>query len=70
MSNYYHEEEAFYHFTLMDFVSLVEDHGDRIWADLEKHSPAIYEAFCAYRANKDVEEFLSNKKRDEDYYND
>lgn len=63
----FHEEEAHYHFTIMDFVSLAKDYGDRVWADLEKHSPDIYESFCAYKANNDVAEYLSNKHKD-DYY--
>lgn len=58
----YHEEEAHYHFTMMEFVSLIKDYGDRAWADLEKHSPDIYEAFCAYKANQEVLEFLSSPK--------
>lgn len=66
----YHEEEAHYHYTIMDFVSLVKDYGDRVWSDLEKHSPDIYEAFCAYKANQEIVEFMSNRKRDDDYYND
>lgn len=66
----YHEEEAFYHFTMMDFVSLVENYGDRVWADMEKYSPTAYEAFCAYKANQEIYEFVSTRKRDEDYYND
>lgn len=67
---HYHEEEAFYHFTMMDFVSLVENYGDRVWADMEKYSPTAYEAFCAYKANQEIFEFVSTRKRDEDYYND
>lgn len=67
---HYHEEEAYYHFTMMDFVSLVENYGDRVWADLEKYSPDAYEALCAYKANSDIEEFMSNKTKDYncDYY--
>lgn len=68
--SHYHEEEAFYHHTMMDFKSLIEDYGDKVWADLEKHSPNVYEAFCAYRANQESTEFMSTYKRYEDYYND
>ena len=68
--SYFHEEESHYHFAMMDFVSLVKDYGDRVWADLEKHSPDIYEAFCAFKANQEVEEFISTRKKDDDYYND
>ncbi len=57
----YYEEEAFYHFTMMDFVELVQQYGDRVWEELEKHSPDVYEAFCAYKANQDIEEYLSNE---------
>ena len=57
----YHEEEAFYHFTMMDFVELVEQYGDRVWAELERYSPTVYEAFCAYKANQDIEEFLDSQ---------
>ena len=69
----YHEEEAHYHFTMMAFKELHEDYGDRVWADLEKNSPNVYESICAYKANKDVEEFLSNQsetrwKEDCDYW--
>ena len=67
---HFHEEEAHYHFTMMDFVSLVENYGDRVWADLEKYSPDAYEAFCSYKANQEIFEFVSTRKCDEDYYND
>ena len=66
----YHEEEAFYHFTMMDFISLVEQYSDRVWEELEKYSPDVYESFCAYKANQEVLEFISTRKHDEDYYND
>ena len=71
----YHEEEAFYHFTMMDFIELVEHYGDRVWGELEKHSPSVYESFCAYKANQEIEEFLSNQseirwKDDCDYWKD
>ena len=59
MSYNHHEEEAFYHFTMMDFVELVEQYGDRVWAELERYSPTVYEAFCAYKANQDVEDFIT-----------
>ena len=67
---HYYEEEAHYYLTMMDFVSLVENYGDRVWADMEKYSPTAYEAFCAYKANQEIYEFVSTRKRDEDYYND
>lgn len=66
----HHEEEAFYHFTMMDFIELVEQYGDRVWAELEKHSPTVYEAFCAYKANQEIYEFTSTRKRNEDETND
>jgi hypothetical protein len=67
---HFHEEEAYYHFTMMDFVSLVESYGDRVRADIEKFSPDVYEAFCAYKANQEIYEFVSNKSKDADcdYY--
>lgn len=64
----YHEEEAFYHFTMMDFIELVEHYGDRVWEELEKHSPAVYESFCAYKANQEIEEFLDSQYQQK--YND
>ena len=71
----YHEEEAFYHFTMMDFIELVEHYGDRVWKELEKHSPAVYESFCAYKANQEIEEFLDSQYQqkyhdDCDYWKD
>ena len=58
MPHYYEEESHFYH-TLFDFKNIVDMYGDRVWAELEKHSPTVYEAFCAYKANQDIEEFVS-----------
>jgi hypothetical protein len=71
----YYEEEAFYHFTMMDFIELVEHYGDRVWAELEKHSPAVYESFCAYKANNEIEEFLDKQYKEKmkdkcDYWKD
>ena len=57
----HHEEEAFYHFTMMDLKELHENYGDRIWADLERYAPDVYESFCAYKANQDVEDFLAKE---------
>ncbi len=64
--NTYFQEEAHYYFTLTEFVSLIKEYGDRIWADLENYSPDVYESFCAYKANSDIEEFLSNKCKEGD----
>ena len=71
----YHEEEAHYHFTMMAFKELFEQFGDRVWFDIEKREPVMYESFCAYKANQEVEEFLSNQaetrwKEDCDYWKD
>ena len=29
--------------------------------ELEKHSPSVYESFCAYKANQEIEEFLDSQ---------
>lgn len=67
---HYFEEEAFLHYTLFNFKELREQYGDRIFELLEKYDPETYEAFCAYKANQEIYEFVSTRKRDEDYYND
>lgn len=69
VDNYFFEE-AWYYSTLHDFETLIADYGDRVWADLENNSPAVFEAFCAYKANNDIKEFLLNKGKDDhdDYY--
>ena len=59
---HYFEEEAHYYYTLNDLKDLVLMYGDRVWADLENYCPDLYEAFCAYEANKQVEEFLYSPK--------
>jgi len=72
--HYYEEESHFYH-TLFDFKSIVDMYGDRVFDELEKHCPDLYEAWAAHKANKDVEEFLdsqyqSNYNDDCDYWKD
>ena len=52
------QEESFFYHTLFDFKDIVDQFGDRVWEELELHCPALYESFCAYKANKDVNEFL------------
>ena len=58
MTHYYEEESHFYH-TLFDFKNIVILYGDRVFDELEKHCPDLYEAWAAHKANKDIEEFLS-----------
>ena len=54
------QEESFFYHTLFDFKDIVEQFGDRVFDELELHCPDLYEAWAAHKANKDVEEFMSN----------
>jgi hypothetical protein len=64
------EYEAWLHFTMNDACEVWEMEGDRFFDLIEKYKPDLYEAFAAHLANKEVEEFLSNKSKDDhnDYY--
>ena len=69
------EEEGHYFFGIHMACELVDQYRDRFWADIEKHRPDIYESFCAYKANQDVNEFITSeldrKYRDAcDYWKD
>lgn len=62
------QEESFFYHTLFDFKDIVDQFGDRVWEELELHCPSLYESFCAYKANKDVDEFLDSQYQQN--YND
>ena len=64
------EYEAWLHFTLNDVCEIWELEGDRMFDLLEKYKPDLYEAMRAHQANKEIAEFISTRKRDDDYYND
>ena len=69
---HYFEEEAFYYHTLHDFKRLTELYGDRVFDELEQYCPALYEAWAAHKANKEVADYLVKKyqgQRD-DYWKD
>ena len=69
---HYFEEEAFYYHTMHDFKCLVEMYGDRVFDELERYCPELYEAWAAHKANQEIIEFMSIKRKDDcdDYYND
>ena len=57
------QEESFFYHTLFDFKDIVDQFGDRVWEELELHCPSLYESFCAYKANKEVAEFLVDEAK-------
>ena len=60
---HYFEEEAFYYHTMHDFKVLTEMYGDRVFDELERYCPELYEAWAAHKANKEVAEFLVNEAK-------
>ena len=56
------DKDEFFYFSIMDFASIVEDHGDAAFSELEKIRPDIYDKLTAYFANKQIEEFLANQE--------
>lgn len=66
----YFEEEGHYFFGVHTACELADQYRDRFFDDIEKHRPDIYEMMKAHLANKEIEVFLSTRKKDDDYYND